>query len=148
MNLPPYQSPDLRSEVARWLAHTPEWYLRLAPADEDDQSADFYSTFYAPSYRYAAAEEIAAEIVSNPELREGLGFLASPPGQLIEQTVAQLWLPGPQAQLLTDGLTQAWKIVLNQNRPAWQRADVLVGTVLFLSLIGLVIWASRDSRMS
>lgn len=41
----------------------------------------------------ATADEIAAEIVSNPELREALGFLASPPGQLIEQTVAQRWLP-------------------------------------------------------
>jgi hypothetical protein len=148
MNLQLYQPPDLHSEVARWLARTPEWHLRLAPADQADQSPIFYSPFYTPSYRFATADEIAAAVVSNPELREVLGFLTSPAGQLIEQTVAQLWLTGPQAQLLTVGLTRAWKIVLNQNRPAWQRADMLVGALFFLGLVGLVIWTSRTTRIS
>lgn len=53
----------------------------------------------------------------------------------------QLYLPDWQAQVLTSALTRAWKIVLDENRPIWQRADVLVGIgiglVLLLALTSL-----------
>jgi hypothetical protein len=64
---------------------------------------------------------------------------------VIEQAVAQLWLPPLEAELLTDGLTQAWRIVLDQNRPVWQRADVLAGTGMFLAIVGMAIWANRHA---
>ena len=137
----PDRPPDLHREIADWLAHYPQWYLRPAEPAEDDE---FYY-LWMPSYRIATASEIAEEIVNDPALRAVLGFLISPPGAAIEQSVARTWLTPWQAQLLTDGLTQAWKIVLDQNRPVWQRADVLVGTVLLLTIVGLAIMAGRKA---
>jgi hypothetical protein len=135
----PYGAPDLRHQVWRWLAHNPGWSTRPAPPDGHDQ----FTAFYISSYRAATADEVATDILGNPALRETLGFLASPRGQAIEQVVAQLWLSGWEAELLTAGLTRAWKIVLNQNRPVWQRTEVLAGAGVGVGVLGLMIWASR-----
>lgn len=102
--------------------------------------------FSTPLNRRAEADEISSEIVNDPNLREALTILASPPGEAIEQAIAQVWLPGWQAELLADGLTRAWKIVLDQNRPLWQRVDVLLAAGLFLGLAGIMILANRDTR--
>jgi len=67
-------------------------------------------------------------------------------GQAVEKAIAGLWLSPAQATLLTAALTQAWKTVLNQNRPWWQRLDVLIGTLAGIVFLGLIIAASRDSR--
>lgn len=99
--------------------------------------------YKAPSYRWATADEVAAaENVNSPALREPLGFLASP-RQAIENAVARLYLPEGQASLLTDALTLAWKTVLDWNRPAWQRTEVLVSSMTVIGFIGLLLWAGR-----
>jgi hypothetical protein len=51
-----------------------------------------------------------------------------------------------QAALLTAALTQAWKVVLDQNRPWWQRLDILCGALAGIAFIGLMVMMSRDSR--
>ena len=53
----------------------------------------------------------------------------------------RLWLPDWQAQLLTAALTHAWRTVLDQNRPIWQRTEVLVGASI--GAVALLAWASR-----
>ena len=138
---PPHVSPGLSSEIGRWLTVTPDWYLRAETASDDES---FGYLYLLPSYRYATADEIAAEIVNSPALREALGFLASSQGRAIEEAVARLWLPGWQAALLTDALTLAWKTVLDQNRPAWQRADLVGAMVLVALVVGLMLWGNRD----
>jgi hypothetical protein len=135
------QAPDLAQEVRHWLARNPAWYLRDRAVSED-YGVDAY---WISTSRYATSSEIAADIVNDPGLRDALGFLASPPGQTVEQAVAQLWLPPITAQLLTAALTEAWKIVLNANRPVWQRAEVLAAAALLLTIVSLAIWANRTT---
>jgi hypothetical protein len=130
---------DLHLELRRWLARNRGWYLRQAQPDSD------VAISWTPAYRYASSDEVAAAIVDDPALRQALIFLSSPPGQVIEQAIAQLWLHPWQAELLTDGVTRAWKIILDQSRPVWQRADVLAGTGVALAVIGVAIWASRHA---
>ena len=138
---PPYVPPGPSSEIGRWLMQNPNWHLRTETASDDES---FVYLYMAPSYRYATADEIAAEIVSSPALRETLGFLASSQGQSIEEAVAGLWLPDWQAALLTDALTLAWKTALDQNRPVWRRAE-LVGALALIGLFfGLIFYISRD----
>src|SRR5258708_18550849 len=137
----PQRMPDLRSEIWRWLSRHPNWYLRPLEPSEDDQ----FAIFWTQSYRHPTPSEVAAEIVNDPALREALGFLASPPGQAIEQAIAQIWLTPVQAELLTAGLTQAWEIVRDENRPSWQRAEVLAGGGLVITPIGVPIWPGRNA---
>lgn len=140
MSFEPLRLPYLHHEIGRWLEANPAWYLRPLEHDAGDQ----YDIFWMqPAWRYAGADEVAAHIVDDPALREILGFLVSPPGQAIEQAIARVGLSPLQAELLTDGLTRAWRIVLDQNRPVWQRTDVLAGTGLILAAIGTAIWAGR-----
>ena len=132
---PPYLPPGLSNEIRQWLTQNYGWYLRTDTVS-DDQSAIYFYT--VPSYyRHATADEVATEIVSSPNLRDALAFLASSQGQTIEEAVAQLWLPGWQAALLTDALTLAWQDVLDQNRPTWQRTDILVGAIALIAFFGL-----------
>lgn len=133
---------DLRSAVRQWTSRQPSWYLREATVDTGCAQ---WGVFLPPS-RQATAGEIAIEIVNDPQLRQALAFLESPPGQAVEKAVAGLWLSPWQAALLTAALTEAWKIVLDQNRPWWQRFDVLIGTLASIVFIGLLITVSRDSR--
>jgi hypothetical protein len=138
---PPYLPTGLDGAIRRWIRQNQNWCLRMETASDNQPASYFYAT---PSYyRHAAADEVAAEIVSSPALRETLGLLASPPGQAIEGAVARLWLPGWQATLLTDALTLAWKTVLDQNRPVWQRIEVLA-VVALLGFVCLALWVSRD----
>jgi hypothetical protein len=133
---------DLQRALRSWIASNPFWYLRETRAEHQNQPW----AFSMPLNRRAAADEVASAIVNDPALRATLTLLASPPGEAIEQAIAQFWLPGWQAELLADGLTRAWEIVLDQNRPLWQRVDVLLGTVLVLGLVGIMIWAGRDTH--
>jgi hypothetical protein len=133
---------DLHWEVRQWIVQHPTWYLRAVPPGTE--SAPW--GFSLPLNRQATADEIATEIVNDPRLRQALTFLESPSGQSIEKAITGLWLSPWQATLLAAALTQAWKIVLDQNRPWWQRFDVLVGTLAGIAFIGLMIMASRDSR--
>ncbi len=142
MSFRPRYPPYLHREISHWLARNRTWYLRPLEYGEDDQYA---VSWMLPAYRHADASEVAEHIVNDPELREALSLLASPPGQAIEQAVAQVWLPPLEAELLTDGLTQAWRMVLDLNRPVWQRADVLAGTGIFLAIAGIAIWANRHA---
>src|SRR5579859_7780378 len=119
---PPYIPPGLSGDLVRWLAQTPDWCQRLDTASDDES---FVYLYMVPSCRQATADEIAAEIVNNPAVREALGLLASSQGQAIEEAVAALWLPDWQAALLTDALSIAWKTILDQNRPAWQRVELI-----------------------
>jgi hypothetical protein len=139
--LSPQDPSHFGREVRRWLMGSRDWYLR--PVDQDEFDATGY-LYLLPSYRTSTAEEIASAIVNDPALCEALGFLSSPGGQAIEQVVAEQYLPTWQAELLTDALTRAWKIVLNQNRPVWQRVDVLIG-VGVLAIVGLIILFSKNS---
>jgi hypothetical protein len=136
------QMNDLHWEVKQWIARHPTWYLRAVPPETE--SAPW--GFSLPLNRQATADEIAMEIVNDPRLRQALTFLESPSGQWIEKAITGLWLSPWQATLLAAALTQAWKIVLDQNRPWWQRFDVLVGTLAGIAFIGLMIMVSRDSR--
>jgi hypothetical protein len=129
---------DLAGHLRTWLHYNSGWYLRQDQPDDDDQFAIFWTP---PPLRHASPEEIAADIVNDPALREALGFLTSRDGQLIEDAVLQQWLSDSEAQLLTGALTQAWQIVLNQNRPVWQRTEVLVG--VGVGAIALLALASR-----
>ena len=128
--------PALTGHLRIWLRANTSWYLRQYQAQADD--VHYASCWMLPPLRQASADEIAADIINDPALRDALGFLSSRDGQRIEDAVLQLWLPDWQAQVLTAALTRAWQIVLDQNRPIWQRADVLlgagVGVVLLLAL--------------
>jgi hypothetical protein len=110
----------------------------------DDQFASGWIFTLGPSPRSATAEEVAAELVDNPAVREALGLLESPAGQALEEAVARVYLPGWEAELLTDALTIAWKTVLDQNRPVWQRTEVLIGALLLLGVVGLIMFGGRD----
>jgi hypothetical protein len=136
-----YLPPSLSSEIGRWLLQNRSWSLRTEATSNDQSVGYFYAS--SPYYRYATAHEVAAEIVGSPVLREALGFLTSRDGQAIEEAVARLWLPSWQAALLTEALTIAWKTVLNQNRPAWQRAEVLIGAIALLGLLGFLLTTGR-----
>jgi hypothetical protein len=136
----PWQDePALTGHLRIWLRANTSWYLRPYEA----QAADVhYASFWTiPPLRQASADEIAAEILNDPALREALAFLSSQEGQRIEDAVLQLSLPDWQAQVLTAGLTRAWQIVLDENRPIWQRADVLLGAG-----IGVVLLLALTSR--
>lgn len=137
---PPDVPRGLSRELRRWVSQAPYWYLRTDTASNDEF---FGSLYMVPSNRNATADEIAAEIVGNPALREALGFLASSQGQVIEEAVAEFWLPDWQAALLTQGLTIAWKTILDQNRPAWQRAEVVRAVALIGLFFGLLFYISR-----
>jgi hypothetical protein len=136
------QGNDLRGEVQHWLAHHPEWYLRQMPSQTQYPSWEYWQSLN----RWATAQEIATEIVNDPRLRRTLTFLESPPGQAIEKAIAAQWLTPLQATLLTTALNQAWKTVLDQNRPWWQRFEVLVGVAAGIGFIGLLVMANRGSR--
>ncbi len=133
-------STDLRFAVRQWIARHPSWHLR----QEANAGCAQWGLLLPPTRR-ATADEIAIEIVNDSQLREVLMFLESPPGQAVEKAVAGLWLSPWQAALLTAALTQAWKIVLDRNRPWWQRFDVLVGVLAGFAFLGLIVIASRDS---
>jgi hypothetical protein len=136
---PWHREPAMTSLLRAWLRSDSGWYLRQdRPEENDTQFATFWTT---PALRQASAEEIAGSIVNDPGLREALGFLASGEGQTIEDAVMHLWLPDWQAQLLTAALTHAWQIVLDQNRPIWQRTEVLVGAGI--GAVALLLWANR-----
>jgi hypothetical protein len=131
--------PSLTGLLRTWLQSSPSWYMRQdRPEENDTQFAIFWTM---PSLRQASVEEIATDVVNDPALREALGFLASRDGQVIEDAVLHLWLPGWQAQLLTAALTRAWQTVLDENRPIWQRTEVLVGAGL--GAVALIALASR-----
>src|SRR5260370_11192882 len=124
----PQRMPDLRSEIWRWLSRHPNWYLRPLEPSEDDQ----FAIFGTQSYRHPTPSEVAAEIVNDPALREALGFLASPPGQAIEQAIAQIWLTPVQAELLTAGCVN----------PNWPQCSPLIWPHLWLCRVGSspLIW--------
>jgi hypothetical protein len=133
---------DPHWEIRQWIARHPTWYLRAVPPDAG--SAPW--GFSRPLSRQATVAEVATEIVNDPQLGQALAFLESPPGQAIEKAITGLWLAPWQATLLTGALTQAWRIVLDQNRPWWQRFDVLCGALAGVAFIGLMVMMSRDSR--
>jgi hypothetical protein len=133
----------LSAAIVQWLAQNPDWHRRWETAG-DDQFDSGWSFTLGPSPRSATAEEVAAELVDNPAVREALGLLESPAGQALEEAVARVYLPGWEAKLLTDALTIAWKTVLDQNRPLWQRVDVLIGALLLLGVVGLIMFGGRD----
>jgi hypothetical protein len=135
---------DLHWAVQQWIAQHPTWDLREVPPNTESTPWGFSR----PLNRPAVADEVAIEIVSDPRLRQALTFLESSSGQAIERAIAGLWLSPWQAMLLTAALTQAWKTVLDQNRPWWQRFEVLFGALAGLAVIGLMIVASRGSRQS
>jgi hypothetical protein len=131
--------PVLAGLLRTWLQSNPSWSVRQDWLEADD--APFAIFWAPPALRQASVDEIAADVVNDATLREALGFLASRDGQIIEDAVMKLWLPGWQAQLLTAALTSAWQTVLDQNRPVWQRTEVLVGAGA--GVIALLTWASR-----
>lgn len=134
--------PALTGVLRTWMQSSPSWYLRQdRPDDNDTQFAIFWTI---PSMRQASVDEIATDIINDPGLREALGFLASRDGQVIEDAVLGLWLSGWQAQLLTAALTQAWRTVLDENRPIWQRTEVLLGAGL--GVIALIALASLGRK--
>jgi hypothetical protein len=137
---PPYGPAGLGAEVGSWVRQNQGWMLR-AEATVNDQV--FGYSFFLPQSRAATADEIAAEIVSSPAPREALAALASPPGQAVEDAVARLYLPPSEARLLADAITLAWKTVLDESRPAWQRAEVLTLAGVVIVLIGVFAWGSR-----
>lgn len=138
-NDPWHHEPAMTALLRTWLRANSSWHMRRdQPEDNDTQFAIFW---LMPALRQASADEIAADILNDPALREALGFLSSGEGQVIEDVVMQLWLPDWQAQLLTTALTRAWQTVLDQNRPIWQRTEVLVGAGI--GAVALLAWASR-----
>jgi hypothetical protein len=133
------REPALTGRLRTWLQSNPNWHLRQhGPEENDTQFASFWTM---PALRRATADEIAADVVNDAALHEALGSLASRDGQIIEDAVMRLWLPAWQAQLLTAALTRAWQVVLDQNRPVWQRTEVLVGAGV--GVIAFLTWASR-----
>jgi hypothetical protein len=138
---PRHHEPALTGLLRVWLRSNSTWHTRQDWPEEDDTQVAVFWLMPMPTLRQASADEIAADILNDPALREALGFLASGEGQAIEDAVIQLWLPGWQAQLLTTALTRAWKTVLDQNRPIWQRTEVLVGASI--GAVALLAWAGR-----
>jgi hypothetical protein len=121
---------SLGAAARAWAAQNPQWQFR------HDMS------LWPPS-RPAGAQEVAEAIVQDPAVGKALALLASPTGRAIEQEVASLWLPPADAALLTDALTIAWKVIRDQNRPAWQRADALIAVgVLALVVVGVLAYAN------
>jgi hypothetical protein len=80
-------------------------------------------------------------------VRQALLALTSPAGEAVEQAVLQSWLPAWQAQLLTAALTQGWRTVLDQSRPAWQRGEVLVGALAILAVVCLLAWVATRTTV-
>lgn len=115
----PWQVDDrLAGAVTGWLQAPQAWSMRPI-----EPGAPVWAEH---GIRYVAADEVAADLLDDPRLQEALGFLSSKQGQVIEETVLGLGLNPLEARLLTEALTIAWKTVLDQRRPIWQRAEVLV----------------------
>ncbi len=133
---------DLCGVVRWWLVSRPSWHLRMDQVG--DQGLGLY--FARNVHRSATVEEVADALLNDPQVRAALGALSSPAGIAIEQMILRLVLPDWQARLLAEGLARAWKVVLDENRPAWQRGEVLVGTVVVVGLLGML--ASSISRGS
>src|SRR5260221_14733409 len=104
MSFRPRYPPYLHREISHWLARNRTWYLRPLEYGEDDQ---YGVSWILPAYRHADASEVAEHIVNDPELREALSLLASPPGQAIAQAVPQGLRPPLEAEVLTGGLPHA-----------------------------------------
>ena len=120
---------SLERSLRQWLRRNPAWASRI-----DDIHV---------GWRQSTVEEVAEGLVQDPVVVQALGALTSPAGQAVEHAVlAQVMTPA-QATLLTDALTMAWKTVRNQNLPVWKRADVLIGTVVVVILVGAVVYYAR-----
>jgi len=98
------------------------------------------------TYRRSRVNEVAAAIVQDQVFRDFLGTLQSPIGQAVERAALAQWMPAPDAALMTAALTQALKVIRDQNLPVWQRADVLVGACLALIAFGFIVFAIRKSH--
>lgn len=133
----PSQVPDLGREINLWIGRNSSWYLR------PQESCDEYVIDWIQTHRYATPEEIAEDLLNDPAVLDALRLLASPVGEAIEQAVAQLYIPASTAQLLTAGLERAWKIALDQNRPAWLRAEALTAAGIAVAVVAVATWTSR-----
>jgi len=108
-----------------WTAQNPNWQFR------QDMSR------WPPSRR-TSADEVAQALLADPTIRQVLAVLASPLGKAIVSEVASIWLPPVDAALLADALTIAWKVIRDQNRPAWQRADALIAVAVAAAALVVV----------
>jgi hypothetical protein len=117
------------------------WHSRTAPPSSP-LGPQFLAPWACLATRQATSDEVAADVINDPAVRQALLALTSPAGEAVEQAVLQHWLPGWQAQLLTLALTKAWGIVLDQGRPAWQRGEVLVGTLAIIAVVCLLAWVA------
>lgn len=145
-NLSQPPPPDLGIAIRSWCLRNPTWHSRPAPPSSP-LGPQFLTPWARLATRYATPDEVAAEVVNDPAVRQALLALTSPAGEAVEQAVLQSWLPAWQAQLLTAALTKGWRTVLDQSCPAWQRGEVLVGTLAILAVVCLLAWVATRTTV-
>lgn len=120
--------------LQQWVYRNPYWmHVSVAPG----------------TVRRSSAREVAARLVDDTALKEALGALTSPVGQAIEEAALSQWMDPVDAQLMTAALTQAFKIIRNQNVPVWRRTEVLIGVTLLIVVVGgIVVIAHRSKQAS
>jgi hypothetical protein len=122
---------ELRQPLQRWVYGHPHWAHTLSTAEA--------------CWRRSTAEEVAAQLVQDQALQEVLATLSSPLGQAIEQAALAQWMGPVDARLMTAALTQAFRLIRDQDVPIWKRGEVLVGVLLLVLVVGAVIVAKRRS---
>ena len=136
-------APDLGAVLRSWIARSAGWDQRGDAFGGSTEQVDVCYSSY-PVTRPASFDEVAAALVDDPTVLAGLRALDSPPGRAVEHALARMYLPAWQADLLVAAVDEAWRIARDQNRPAWQRAEVLVAAFVIIGIVVVVgLYASK-----
>lgn len=143
-------SPELYYALRGWVASHRGWSQRLVPTNSE--SADWLNWVQVdPPVRMATIQEVAVDLVEDPNVLAAIQAANSPLAHLIERTVLQLGgLSEAESKLLVGALGEASKMIEDQNRPLVQRADVLIGVgvvVGVLILIGALVYLNKRTNL-
>ncbi|HTC68050.1 MAG TPA: hypothetical protein VK662_00655 [Acidothermaceae bacterium] len=127
------QRSALGRALAAWVGARPDWQYH--PQQWPQQLYGYPRTRRTP-------EEVAEDLVNDPQVQAVLAALITPAGQQLETAALSAVIDPVDAKLLAAALTIAFRMIRDQNRATWQRAEVLmwVGGGLFaLVLVAVVV---------
>jgi hypothetical protein len=133
----------LSETVSAWIASHSNWQWQ---SDPDPSNNDYMAELVgAPAIRRSDLDEVVASLLDDQRVQAVLSALTSPVGVALEQAVLDQYLSPVDAQLLTEALGAALKIVKDKRKPPWLRTEVLVGVGVVALSLGYVIVSSRRS---
>lgn len=131
--MPGSQRAALGQALAAWLGARPEWQYH---------PQQWHEQLYGYPRRRRSPDEVAQDLVNDPRVLAVLGALMTPAAQQLEAAAFSMVVDPADAKLLTEALTIALRAIRDQNRPTWQRADVLMwvgGGLLALAIVAVVV---------